>query len=86
MVCDDVTGYVDEGLMNGLKYRVVLDGPKLVIRIKSGGCDAVIILNWYLSPKSRMVTRVTACNYVKIATGQNFLPVLKIVTHTAQTV
>ena len=29
----DVTGYVDEGLMNGLKYHVVLGGPKLVIRI-----------------------------------------------------
>ena len=24
------------------------------------------------------------CNYVKIETGQNFPPVLKIVTHTAQ--
>ena len=73
--------------MNGLKYRVVLGGPKLVICIKSvgGGGDAVIILNWYLSPKSRTVTRVTACNYIKIATGQNFLPVQKIVTRTAQT-
>ena len=29
-------------------------------------------------------TRVRACNYVKIETGRNFLPVLKIVTHTAQ--
>ena len=27
---------------------------------------------------------VRACNYVKIETGRNFLPVLKIVTHTAQ--
>jgi len=30
------------------------------------------------------VTRVRACNYVKIATGRNFPPVLKIVTHTAK--
>ena len=29
-------------------------------------------------------TRVRACNYVKIKTGQNFPSVLKIVTHTAQ--
>ena len=29
-------------------------------------------------------TRVRACNYVKIATGRNFLPVLKIVTCTVQ--
>ena len=29
-------------------------------------------------------TRVRACNYVKIETGWNFLPVLKIVTHTVQ--
>ena len=29
-------------------------------------------------------TRVRACNYVKIETGWNFLPVLKIVTRTAQ--
>ena len=29
-------------------------------------------------------TRVSACNYVKIEIGQNFLPVLKIVTFTAQ--
>ena len=31
-------------------------------------------------------TRVRACNYVKIKAGWNFLPVLKIVTHTAQAV
>ena len=31
-------------------------------------------------------TRVRACNYVKIATGWNFPPVLKIVTRTAQAV
>jgi len=30
------------------------------------------------------VTRVRACNYVKIETGRNFPPVLKIVTRTAQ--
>ena len=30
------------------------------------------------------MTRVRACNYVKIETGQNFPPVLKIVTRTAQ--
>ena len=30
------------------------------------------------------VTRVRACNYVKIETGQNFPPVLKIVTRTVQ--
>ena len=29
-------------------------------------------------------TRVRACNYVKIKAGQNFPPVLKIVTQTAQ--
>ena len=29
-------------------------------------------------------TRVRVCNYVKIETGQNFPPVLKIVTQTAQ--
>ena len=29
-------------------------------------------------------TRVKACNYIKIKTGRNFPPVLKIVTHTAQ--
>ena len=29
-------------------------------------------------------TRVRACNYVKIKTGRNFPPVLKIVTRTAQ--
>ena len=32
----------------------------------------------------RTGTRVRACNYIKIETMQNFLPVLKIVTHTAQ--
>ena len=31
-----------------------------------------------------MATRVRACNYVKIETGRNFPPVLKIVTRTAQ--
>ena len=31
-------------------------------------------------------TRIRACNYVKIETGRNFLPVLKIVTHTVQAV
>ena len=30
-----------------------------------------------------MVTRVRACNYIKIKTGRNFPPVLKTVTHTA---
>ena len=30
------------------------------------------------------MTRVRACNYVKIEIGQNFPPVLKIVTRTAQ--
>ena len=30
------------------------------------------------------VTRVRACNYVKITTGRNFPPVLKIVTRTVQ--
>ena len=29
-------------------------------------------------------TRVRACNYVKIETGRNFPPILKIVTRTAQ--
>ena len=29
-------------------------------------------------------TRVRACNYIKIATRQNFTPVIKIVTHTVQ--
>ena len=29
-------------------------------------------------------TRVKACNYVKIETGRNFPPVLKIVTRTVQ--
>ena len=29
------------------------------------------------------VTRVRVCNYVKNEAGQNFLPVLKIVTQTA---
>ena len=29
------------------------------------------------------VTRVRVCIYVKIETGQNFLPVLQIVTHSA---
>ena len=33
---------------------------------------------------SEQATRVRACNYVKIETGRNFPPVLKIVTHTAQ--
>ena len=28
--------------------------------------------------------RVRVCNYVKIETGRNFPPVLKIVTHTVQ--
>ena len=32
----------------------------------------------------RTVTTVRACNYIKIETGRNFPPVLKIVTHTAQ--
>ena len=32
------------------------------------------------------VTGVRVCNYIKIETGRNFLPVLKIVTHTAQAV
>ena len=32
------------------------------------------------------VTRVRACNYVKIKAGQNFLLVLKLVTHTVQAV
>ena len=32
------------------------------------------------------VTRVRACNYVNIKAGQNFPPVLKLVTHTAQAV
>ena len=31
-----------------------------------------------------MATRVRVCNYVKIETGRNFLPVLKIVTRTVQ--
>ena len=38
-------------------------------------CD-LIVQEW--------VTRVRVCNYVKIETGQNFPPVLKIVTRTAQ--
>ena len=32
------------------------------------------------------VTRVRACNYIKIEAGQNILSVLKIVTRTAQAV
>ena len=38
-------------------------------------------------PLSIIITgdyRVRACNYVKIETGQNFSPILKIVTRTAQ--
>jgi len=31
----------------------------------------------------RRATRVRVCNYVKIETGKNFPPVLKIVTRTA---
>ena len=30
------------------------------------------------------MTRVRPCNYIKIETGRNFPPVLKIVTRTAQ--
>ena len=37
----------------------------------------------YTLPQER-ATRVRACNYVKIETGRNFPPVLKIVTRTAQ--
>ena len=39
-------------------------------------------LSMYMSRKR--VTRVRACNCVKIETGRNFPPVLKIVTRTAQ--
>ena len=40
----------------------------------------------YIHAKSAQerATRVRACNYVKIETGWNFSPVLKIVRHTAQ--
>ena len=38
-------------------------------------------LYWYVQ---EWATRVRACNYVKIETGWNFPPVLKIVTPTAQ--
>ena len=36
--------------------------------------------------QARVATRVRACNYIKVETGRNFLPVLKIVTRTAQAV
>ena len=36
--------------------------------------------------RKERATRVRVCNYVKIETGQNFPPVLKTVTRTAQAV
>ena len=41
-------------------------------------------IKWSQQERIRRATRVRTCNYVKIKTGQNFPPVLKIVTHTAQ--
>jgi len=41
-------------------------------------------LKFYINSAQERVARVRACNYVKIKTGWNFPPVLKIVTHTVQ--
>ena len=40
-------------------------------------------IKWSQQERIRRATRVRTCNYVKIKTGQNFPPVLKIVTHCA---
>ena len=50
----------------------------------------VVLMNigfqWLYTAQERIrwTTRVRACNYVKIKTGRNFQPILKIVTRTAQ--
>ena len=38
----------------------------------------------FIKSAKERATRVRTCNYIKIETGQYFLPVLKIVTCTAQ--
>ena len=40
----------------------------------------------YIAARAHKNGRVRACNYIKIKTGRNFLPVLKIVTCTVQAV
>ena len=42
------------------------------------------IINHFKQERKEWATRLRACNYVKIETGWNFPPVLKIVTCTVQ--
>ena len=61
--------------------RLLPTGILIPSKRLSGCTQARLAWNRYGQERA---TRVRACNYVKIAPGRNFPPVLKIVTHTAQ--
>ena len=55
-------------------------------KLSSSRSTIDILCCWTITWYQEQATRVRACNYIKIETGRNFPPVLKVVTRTVQLV